>query len=41
MKGHGGMSNHEKERKLEEPTPKQGEIHNPIPTFLFCFCFKS
>ena len=29
------MSNHEKERKLEVHTPKQGQIHNPIPTSLF------
>ena len=35
MKGDVGMSNHEKERKFKEPTPKQGEIHNPIPTSLF------
>ena len=35
MKGDVGMANHEIERKLEEPTPKQGEIHSPIPTSLF------
>ena len=36
MKGDVGMSNREKEeRKLEEPTLKQGETHNPISTSLF------
>ena len=35
MKGDIGMSNCEKEWKLEEPTPKQGETHNPISTSLF------